>query len=186
MALIPRSLPDEVQEAFRRAFEGDEDDLRFPDNVQGQPVYGLGLPGLGAASPAVRHVGWQFQGVGAGGAGVTGDVPGARRGDQPLTGSTETGPRSQKVWEAYEDVRRLPELGGGDYEAWAVRIPELRIEAFWLKAAPFESRIGGRDLFYPVISFWEELPERKLVRADEFLRVLRRLGEAQVKRRLVL
>ena len=77
--------------------------------------------------------------------------------------------------EAYGQVIEHPELKDETMEIRRLRIGGLRIEAFWLKAAPFDDELGENDRLYTFLAYHPEL-KNKLVTRDAFLAIVRGLA----------
>jgi len=147
------------------------------------PIHVLSLKELTNDDPdlAPRAVGWHFVAVDERGL-VAGDVPNlpdrTDRGEQ-LTTSLTFGLVVEAAWKAYGQVRKLPEVQSQSFELRTLRITGLRIDAFWLKAAPFDGRLYEKDRLYAFLAFQKEL-KNKLVSARDFLEIVRKLAAKRI------
>ena len=153
-----------------------------PDEKHGRfsfPIYALTAAELvkPGGYPVARAVGWYFVADTATGI-VAGEVPDANgaatAGQGPLTTSLSFGSLVDDTWKAFGQLQQNPPLLVEPFQVLWLRLAGLAIEAFWLKASPFDGRIAANDWFYAVFSFQPML--KRLLLADGFLRLVRQLA----------
>ena len=176
MPLNEPTPPDVAQSAF---FQG----LGAPTNTRqlrfSLPIYVLSLKDLTNDDPDLepRAAGWHFVAVDARGlvAGEVPNLPDKTKSSERLTTSLTFGLLVEEAWKAYSQVRKHPKLQRQSYELRGLRIHGLRIDAFWLKAAPFDGRLYKKDWLYAFLAFQKEL-KNQLVPASAFLKTVRELA----------
>jgi hypothetical protein len=147
-------------------------------------IYALSVEELAndAVDLSPEAVGWYFVGTDSTGDIVAGEVPvtsGVPDSSQPLTASLSFGSAVCEALKAYDQVKTHPELQAQPYQPRWLRIPGLRIEAFWLKAAPFDDHLGDDDRLYACRAFQPELKSR-LVSGREFREIAQKLAAASL------
>jgi hypothetical protein len=177
MIMNERLTPDRLKRIFYEGLDDVSESARLQFSV---PIYALSVPELRAGAGVLRPraVGWNFLAVDSTGGAVAGEVP--NEPDDPgssqrITTSLSYGLLLDAAREAYGQVIEHPELKDETMEIRRLRIGGLRIEAFWLKAAPFDDQLGENDRVYAFLSFHPEL-KNKLVQRDVFLKIVRGLA----------
>src|SRR2546421_4056350 len=180
MPLNEPTPPDVAQSTFLKG-------LGAPTNTRllrfSLHIYVLSLQELSKDNPDLkpRAAGWHFVAVDGRGL-VAGEVPNlpdrTDRGEQ-FTTSLNFGPPVEEFWKAYGQVKKHPKLQSQSFELRTLRVNGLRIDAFWVKAAPFDGRLYDKDLLYAFLAFQEELKNR-LVPALEFLKIVRKLAAERI------
>ena len=172
--------PDTARRTFLEGLGDESAQMQFS-----VPIYALSVPELGTDADVLRPraVGWNFLAVDSTGAVVAGEVPNGPDdpgSSQRITTSLSYGFLIDAAREAYRQVIEHPELKAETIQIRRLRICELRIEAFWLKAAPFDDRLGENDRVYAFLAFQPEL-KNKLVPTDAFLKIVRRLAASSAR-----
>lgn len=141
------------------------------------PVYVLGLRALikGRGVADAKLVGYQMLTSYEGGAAVAAEVPRYGKG-----ASRTTGPAADAALEAYRKVQKLKEIEASAYEPRILRIPALRIEAFWLNAS---GKVGhDKDWVVPYHTYFQELLRKSLVPLPKFLSSLKPFAQRELER----
>jgi hypothetical protein len=155
---------------------GDPSPSDLANTRLGLPIFTLGLQQIvrGDGLLAAQQTSWRFLARGASGQTVAADVT-ARPGATPKMASVWRGPQIENTARARVDVERLPDVKARDYELRVLRIPGLRIEAFWLKLPA-----GDADLVVPFLTLADELRWLQPYPADNFLKIVRAMAEKQL------
>src|SRR6266542_2919283 len=173
MSLFERPTPEAARNAFRAGIQGGNETVGpdYPNAPEfHHPVYAVGLRALdGGAAFSPKQVGWQFLTRDSDGRAIGGDVPQTSLDGGALTTSRMQGPAVDKALQAILTTQELDQVRRNDYEVRVLRIPGLRIEAFWLKAKPYQDRPVSDDFVFPYLSFAEEIPERQLLPMSKFV-----------------
>jgi hypothetical protein len=117
---------------------------------------------LSIAKPA----GWRFLVSTDFGQPIAADVT-TRAGAAPKMTSVWRGSPIQQVVSAKDTIKRLDQVQTGNYELRILRLPELRIEAYWLK-----SLTNDRDLVVPVLTLAKELNPLQPYPVDKFRQIV--------------
>jgi hypothetical protein len=179
MALEQLSPPESVQtallESFKESGGPDEKSIRYA-----HPLYYIPAESLLTDAPVLFKVaGWQFLARDVNGKAFAGEVSNTRALDYET--AIVQGSAVEEAFKASEEVKGLPPAQSNvSYQLRTLRIPALRIEAFWLKAGPFDDGVGDADIVYPYLTFQEKLKKAVLGMSD-FLEIARGLAEIEAR-----
>lgn len=146
------------------------------------PIYALTVDQLTNAcgDPVPGMVGWYFVATDATGI-IAGEVPSVPDGpgcSRPLTSLT-FGQLVDQTWKAFGLVKEHPELQAQPFDLRWLRLAGLGVEAFWLKASPFDARLCQDDRVYAFLAFQADLKDQ-LLPASDFLKIARKLAAARL------
>jgi hypothetical protein len=179
MALEQLSPPELVQNALLESLNEsggpDRESIRYAHPLYYIPAESL----LDGASVLCKVAGWQFLAVDVDGTAFAGEVSTMPDGEYET--AIVRGSAVGEALKASEDVKGLlPARSNTPYQLRKLRIPALRIEAFWLKADPFDDGIGDADMVYPYLTFQTKLKNAVLGMPD-FLKIARGLAEIEAR-----
>lgn len=171
----PGSVKNALLEGLREGGAPDEESLRYA-----HPLYYLPAGNLLADAPVqCKIAGWQFLATDPDGRAVAGEVSSAPEGEYET--AIVRGSAVDEAFKASEQVQSLLLAQSSTlYQVRKLRIPAIRIEAVWLKAAPFDDAAGNSDLVYPYVTFHENL-KRKVIGMSDFLIIARGLAAKEAR-----
>jgi hypothetical protein len=91
-----------------------------------------------------------------------------------------TGPVADAALTSYRKVEKLKEIKGKTYEPRMLRIPALRIDAFWLRGS--DDAGHDQDWIVPYHTYSQELLRKTVVRLPAFLATIQPLVQREVQR----
>ncbi len=179
MALEQLSPPQSVQkvlfESLKESGGRDKESIRYAHPLYYIPAESL----LDDASVLCKFACWQFLAVDVDGEAFAGEVSTMANGEYET--AIVRGSAVGEALRASEQVKDLaPARSSTPYQLRKLRLPALRIEAFWLKADPFDDGIGDADVVYPYITFEKKLKKAVLGMSD-FLKIARGLAEIEAR-----
>jgi hypothetical protein len=190
--LIERSAPDSAKKAFLKSLQWPDDDGGGPGDgnqpeapIMTLPIFVLGLRQLasGIVARGAKQAGWQFLTIDPKGVITSGEAPVAGSSAERAAITRSQGPSWIKAFSAYGDAKKLGQLIDNDYEPRTLRIPGLRIEAFWLrrKLGDDSSEQLDADLVVPFHTFNPDLLAQQVFSMKNFLAIVQPLAGRQMK-----
>jgi hypothetical protein len=123
----------------------------------------LTLDEAGALRLGLQPAGWRFLASDGKGNVISGEVWATQNGQMKLN-SVSRDPAAVAPLQVAEQIERLPDIQGRDFELNVLRIPGVLLEALLLKP-----KAGGDDLIVPVITPSPELRVSQVYGANDFL-----------------
>ena len=133
MPIIPTIVSSQTSEALQKGLQDLNRPLPDISTVPGNHVFTLGLQEIadGVALDAAQRIGWQFLISGQAMAAV--DVSESAL-QPPVVTRLAEGNAVTDMATARKSLENLSQIQTSDYELRLLRIPGLRIDAFWLKS----------------------------------------------------
>jgi hypothetical protein len=184
----------EIRQAFLLALTLTEDWLRqAPENtppppdttkLREQPIYTLGIRVLAQGGTSAGQVGWHCLCPTSKGTSIGCDVPYVNSAPD-LRASQSQGSAIDSAAAALDWISEHPEIErtGEAYECRLLRIPGLLIEAFWLKAPPYNNGLASHDFVVPFHTYEKGLMAKRLWPMAEFLNIVRPLARSRLGKR---
>jgi hypothetical protein len=167
---MPITIPKPSEEAQRALKEGaallTDDDLLARRLIQapvGLHLLTMTLSEIGALPLRPREAGWRFLASDGKGSIISGEVSPTPKGPWRLN-SVSRDPAAMAPLQTAEQIERLPDLQGRDFELSVLRVPGVLLEAIVLKP-----KGGGDDFIIPVLTPSIELRLSQMYGGGDFI-----------------